>query len=718
MDAAYHADAKFNGDYGIKITGGATGDDCGLWTADWYSTILHNKFGKLSMRIKHSVDSVNTMRITVHGSSNEYVRFSLDIALLGTKFAVSGSGISDTTTVDLIDGEWFVLEIEVLDGSQIIYINGSEIATVNGIVDSLQFLYIYFKASSGTSNYMYVDDVHMCRYRDESYFETTDITPSDLVARWEGLLPHITGTSDDKTVKLSVYDANDDTVISNAQNLALSSGTETELTTIAQYYQSIYLRFTTYSDGVSVGPVLKDWVLRWSEAPKVINLKITEHDGETYKETSPDTTIDCETTGTVKFLGTIEEKTYDVFEYFFDYGDGSNSGWVPSDYISYVYNTANESKDNYYPAIICRDENERESCQIMESGLSIASVSTSSITVSGDYSAYNNIKYRIRLKSGPMSGYIYHIKSVSYSAPNSTITFDNHYDLSGDGVAVGDVFEIIDVKDGDSDGTNDNWNIASYKVKPIAILDTIPTVVKKGSDVILSAERSFTPNGGESIGSSCINFDYGEGSGFNGWQTSQTDKHTYSNDGTFILQLKVKDTSNTGTAKESDIVSKEIVGLTAAEYGDPDASDCLDVLAGGTYDGVSYNAISRLPSNMGWELKAKHSKSEGVTGYPKYNDVSKAEQYMVLSGLFVSSATDNTGEEDFKTWCKIWKNNVIIKFKWKTVDYRGYPHYDVQYFYGRVASISISQSSKINTYKYKIRLVYMPGIDDTYEVYE
>jgi hypothetical protein len=233
-----------------------------------------------------------------------------------------------------------------------------------------------------------------------------------------------------------------------------------------------------------------------------------------------------------------------IESYFFDYGDGHESGWVSDSSISWTYSSPGE----YKARVKVRDDDGIESDWSYPVNITVTSINkpiailsaypttvkedVESVTfdASASYDPDGSIvSYFFSFGDGSESGWISSSKvSKVYSEPGSY---------------------LAKLKVKDNDGLESDWSntiiitVTSLpppppeNQKPTARLSAYPTTVEEDyQSVTLDASASYDPDGSVVA----YLFDYGDGTN-SGWTTSSKISKIYNNVGEYFVKVKVRD---------------------------------------------------------------------------------------------------------------------------------------------------------------------------------
>lgn len=636
----------------------------------------------------------------------------------GTYYCSYDNGTWTATTIKRLDEQWVHVEIFIDEGTITIKINGTELYKLEGGRGRATYLRLegdYNASGTPGADCIYFDDIYMESIPNPSpyYITSTLQVGTGRLSRWETYDSNYGGTipSDEMRVRISSLDIND-SPIDGLLGANYSAQEELTMTGIDSWvYRQIRIKTSIewikqYKD---LDPTedfyIYDWTVKYSRAPEAVSLICEQNSGIDYSDISPNSQIDTETTAITVWRGRYTEHSHPLFDFLFDFGDGSNSGWQSSEIFSHVFDRACETgyKDSYYPFFVAKDQYGGLSASGCAVNLNVWQTSNNLLRVLGDYSAYGQHK-RAWIRTGAALDKFYHIESVAYSTGTTTFTLDDHYDLETDGVVANDIVDIIDALYGDFDGTNESFKVLSNKVETTAILRGRPIVAVSGSTIVFDASESFTPNGDESITYYYFDSDNSETSA----GTSSSYSHMYDSAGTFNPTLYVRDSSITGAQKQSGTTSLTITIQTADEAGVPAIADVYDLKAN----------LHNQPNDILKGHSREFQESEArVNDYPTYVDIRKKKQTFTMKGVakplkyYPGAGTTNldAGELDIITLGTLWKNGTIFKYQYRSTRLSGTS--DVKWFVGRIIDFTWHEiGGQPHHYEWTAECLYVHGI--------
>lgn len=631
-----------------------------------------------------------------------------------------GNAAWAASTVPIISESWNLMEITRFAGIATISINGSKVCDFSTSMITNILLRAEYTTFSGTDsdNYVYFDKfIHRTPPNQNAFFRTSLLSPPSgfRLSRWEtleisygmdGVLP-----GEDYWMTITGMDSNNNGITSLNSSI-IDDQSELALTDIdAWNYNDIKLGFTVkwFKKLSELDPQidfkLTYWTLKYSRGPDAISYICEQNSGISYNDISPNAQIDTETTAISVWRSRYNEQTHPVFDVLFDFGDGHNSDWQGAEKFSHVFDRACESgySDSFYPFFIARDQYGGISASGCAVNLNVWQTSNNLLRVLGDYSTYGQHK-RAWIKTGAALDRFYHIESAAYSTGTTTFTLDDHYDLETDGVVANDIVDIIDVLNGDFDGTNESFKVISNKVETTAVLRGRPIVAVSGSTIIFDASESFTPNSDESL--TYYYFDSDDSEISTG--TSSSYSHLYDTAGTYSPTLYVRDSSLTGPQKQSASSSLTITIQTADEAGVPAFADVYDLRAN----------LNHQPNDITKGHTHDYQESEArVDDYPTYIDTRKKKQTFNMKGVakplkyYPGAGTTNldAGELDIITLGTLWKNGTIFKYQYRSTRLSGAS--DVKWFVGRIVDFTWHEiGGQPHHYEWTAECIYVPGI--------
>jgi hypothetical protein len=252
--------------------------------------------------------------------------------------------------------------------------------------------------------------------------------------------------------------------------------------------------------------------------------------------------------------------------YYFDYGDGQNSGWTQNSYVYHSY----QQVGTYFAKLKVKDNRGAESAWSPTVTITVTSgqppsqnphVDTIQISPA-DPDEYDDLECAVSVSdSNGDLGYV----TFKWSRNNAVIRTYTRYvngysDTSTDTLSylyteAGDLIEcnvIVYDRAGHTDEDRVTVTIGQAPVEnPVAVLYADPTDPDVGESVKFDGSQSYDSDG-EVVS---YYFEFGDGS-FYGWTSSPQTYHTYRDDGTYYARLKVKD--NEGHVSDWNTVTIEV----------------------------------------------------------------------------------------------------------------------------------------------------------------
>ena len=274
----------------------------------------------------------------------------------------------------------------------------------------------------------------------------------------------------------------------------------------------------------------------------------------------------------------------DVSEYYLDFGDGSNSGWIQSPIISHKY--ADRTK-LYSVELRVRDDDGEISANLAELEVMINNYPIAKLTVE------------------PVEAYTY--EDILFSGELSTDSdgqISSYYFDFGDGEASGWI-DTPSINHQYTDGTKkytvslkvkDNYGTISEEISSAEILinnrKPTPSLMVNKLDIYVFDEVLFDASGSSDLDGDGLEyyFDFGDKTN-SGWRTEPMVKHVYTEGPKeYSIELRVKDSDSeietliysikvnnrvphANAGPDQDVYVNEIVYLDGSGSYDPDGSD-------------------------------------------------------------------------------------------------------------------------------------------------
>jgi hypothetical protein len=261
-----------------------------------------------------------------------------------------------------------------------------------------------------------------------------------------------------------------------------------------------------------------------------------------------------------------------ITEYYFDFGDGSNSGWISEDQIIHIYPNAGD----FTAQLTVRDDDGAENENTAEVLIDVQADPVAELTANQTWT--------------------YSEESVTFNASDSWDeggTILNYYFDYGDGQSSGWTNEPViahayanggeytaslKVRDDDGDvSQNDAEVVIEVRVRPTAVLSANRSVLYKGGIVAFDALQSWDGDGTVEE----FNLDYGDGEN-SGWTSESSFEHVYEEAGKYNASLLVRD--------DDQDVSANIAILTMDVKANPHAVLTANHTSIYRGDSVTFNA--------------------------------------------------------------------------------------------------------------------------------
>ena len=243
-----------------------------------------------------------------------------------------------------------------------------------------------------------------------------------------------------------------------------------------------------------------------------------------------------------------------ITQYFFDFGDGNNTGWIESEIIDHSYTAPGQ----YNITLKVKNDlgwisNWSEGTQITVftnippfADLQVSSGQTyTNLTFSG-YSSWDI--------DGNITEYFFDFDDENDTGWVSTSNITRQYTDNG-------VHTVrLNVKDneGSESDWTDNITFYVYNRPPVAVLSANPVVVEIGSPITFSGLDSYDLDGNVTE----YYFDFGDGEN-TGWISDFSKSHLYTTSGVYTVTLKVKDDDGAiGTAYVEVTVCQPVQTIT------------------------------------------------------------------------------------------------------------------------------------------------------------
>jgi uncharacterized repeat protein (TIGR01451 family) len=353
-----------------------------------------------------------------------------------------------------------------------------------------------------------------------------------------------------------------------------------------------------------------------------------------------------------------------ILNYHFDFGDGSNSGWIQSQTISHQFT---DGTVTYTVKLKVKDDDGRVSTNLAEVKINVnnrAPIGEVSATPQEAYT-YEDILCTAELSSdtdGEISWYNFDFGDGESSGWIATPSSTHQY-------TDGTMKYNIGVQVKDDDGVVSS-NLPTFEIliknrKPVPSLKVVDTDVHVFSEVSFDASESYDMDGAELE----FYFDFGDGNNSN-WVANPIVKHTYTvGPQDYTITLKVKDSDGEINSTELKLEVKNRVPIANAG---PDQVVIEDESI--TFDGsqsydpegnkITYNWAFGDGTSSGWLTSSKSThfyKSAGIytvtltvsDGSLTGSDSAKVEVMEIFSGepkILDSFPTNIELNEDFGTW--------------------------------------------------------------------
>lgn len=269
----------------------------------------------------------------------------------------------------------------------------------------------------------------------------------------------------------------------------------------------------------------------------------------------PDAVLQAEPTEiekgeSIHFDGSSSTDDTSIIEYYFDFGDGSNSGWIQQDSIDHTY----EIGGDFTASLIVRDDDGGESENPSEIDIEVRAKPVAVLTANrtsickGDSIIFNaSGSYD---EGGSIEGYYFYFGDGYSHGWTTEPTVTHKYDSKGKYNA------SLVVRD-DDDDLNENTAevIIDVSSKLIAVLTAIPTTIFEGESVTFNASQSFYEEGVIEE----YHFDFGDEYSMS-WGTQAEISHTYSSHGVYNASLKVKNDLGEISQNEAEVTITVLEG--------------------------------------------------------------------------------------------------------------------------------------------------------------
>jgi hypothetical protein len=234
---------------------------------------------------------------------------------------------------------------------------------------------------------------------------------------------------------------------------------------------------------------------------------------------------------TVTFDASDSTDDTSISHYYYDFGDGTASGWVSEDMIVHEY----QEGGDFTAWLKVEDEDNGQSQNTAEITIEVNARPLASLSVDpalafiGDDVSFDGTQSSD--EDGEVAQYNFDFGDGDSSGWISESSITHAYSSSGEYNAS---LKVKDDEDFESENTEEI--IIEVMARPNAVLSAEPTSVAFGKEVTFDASGSSDEDG--NIERYYIDYDDGSDSG---WSSSETQTHTYSSSGIFTASLKVKD---------------------------------------------------------------------------------------------------------------------------------------------------------------------------------